>query len=169
MKPKTVGRDSGKKAAMTPEEYFGFQDDSVILTLDGEKQVSDLSVGDRVITRDSGMALITSISSRKVTTPAIRILAGSLGHTRPDRDVTLPAGQPILVRDWRAEAIFNTPQAIVNAGRLVDGEFITAVGEQEMTLYALAFDRSHILYVDGLEVVSNPQAAQKAQRKAEAA
>ena len=173
MKPKTVGRHGGSNAAQSPkdpspQDVVGLNADSIILTLDGEKPVSDLCVGDRVITRDSGMARITSVSSRKVTSRAIRILAGSLGHTRPDRDVILPAGQPILIRDWRAGALFNASQAMVPVSQLIDGEFITEMGEQEMTLYALSFARPHVLYVDGLEVASGGQAAKRANEKAAA-
>lgn len=159
MKPKTVGRDSDQEVTHTPESIAGLRADSIIMTLDGEKSVADLSVGDRVITRDSGMALITSVRSQKVRTRAVRILAGSLGHTRPDHDVTFPAGQPILIRDWRAGAVFNAKQAMVAVHRLIDGEFITDEGEQEMTLYELDFDRPHILYVDGLEVSSDASTA----------
>lgn len=158
MKPKTVGRISGTSTSEPPFQTSGLRADSIIMTMNGEMAVCDLSPGDRVITRDSGMAHVRSVISRKVTTRAVRIRAGSLGHTRPDCDVTIPAGQPVLVRDWRARAIFNARQAMVPAHRLIDGEFITDAGEVEMTLYHLAFDAPHILYVDGLELASDAQA-----------
>ena len=169
MKPKTVGRIDGKNPKGTlnespTSEVSGPQSDSYILTLDGEKPVSELSVGDRVITRDSGVARVTSVRSRKITTRAVRIQAGSLGHTRPERDVLLPAGQPVLIRDWRASAMFSSVgAAMIEAHRLIDGEFITDEGEQDMTLYELDFDRPHILYVDGLEVASDAAAHHAAQ------
>ncbi len=162
MKPKAVGRISGQLIAESPqdisEHVSGLWADSIIMTLNGERQVSDLPPGDRVITRDSGVALVTSIHSRQVTARAVTILAGSLGHTRPECDVTLPAGQPVLVRDWRARAIFNVRQAMVPTHRLVDGEFITDQGEIAMTIYELGFDTPHVLYVDGLEVGSDASA-----------
>lgn len=163
MKPKTVGRVGGQSTD-TPFDSTGLPSDSYILTLDGERQVSELNVGDRVITRDSGVARVTSVRSRKVSARAVRILAGSLGHTRPERDVLLPAGQPVLIRDWRAAAVFSSVgAAMVDAERLVDGEFITEAGEQEMTLYELSFERPHILYVDGLELASDAAAVRAAQ------
>ena len=159
MKPKTVGRVSGQHSTAAPHETSGLPSDSYILTLDGEKPVSDLCAGDRVITRDCGVARVTSVSSRKCTTRAVRILAGSLGHTRPERDVILPSGQPVLIRDWRASALFGAARAaMVAAHRLIDGEFITNAGAQELTLYEIAFDRPHILYVDGLELASDAAA-----------
>lgn len=156
MKPKTVGRVGGDSTAEAPFDIPGLQSDSYILTLDGEKSVSDLCPGDRVITRDSGVARVTRVCSRQITTRAVRIQAGSLGHTRPERDVLLPAGQPVLIRDWRASAMFSAADAaMVEAHRLIDGEYITDAGEREMTLYTLGFDRPHILYVDGLELASD--------------
>ncbi|MFK7941282.1 MAG: Hint domain-containing protein [Roseovarius sp.] len=164
MKPKTVGRVGGINPTDTPYEISGLQSDSYILTLEGEKPVSELCVGDRVITRDSGVACITSVRSRKITAPAVRISAGSLGHTRPERDVLLPAGQPVLIRDWRAKAVFSSLGAtMVEAYRLIDGEFVTDEGNKEMTLYVLDFDRPHILYADGLEVASDAAAYLQAQ------
>ncbi len=159
MKPKTVGRDSSASGATTPAFSYGLMANSIILTLDGEKRVADLKDGDRIITRDAGMAVLRGLTRRNITCQTVEIKAGSLGHTRPDRDVTLPAGHPILIRDWRAQALFNVRQAVVRADRLIDGEFITNAGRQTLTTYELHFDRPHILYVDGLEVASDAQAA----------
>lgn len=170
MKPKTVGRFAGQVTGETPFEMSGYRAgfgaDSILLTLAGEMPVSEISIGDRVITRDSGVAIVRSVTSRQVAVQAVRILAGSLGHTRPDCDVILPSGQPILVRDWRAQAMFNARQAMVPASRLIDGEFITDAGTQEMSLYHLHFDAPHILYVDGLELASDAAAVSAAQEKA---
>ena len=154
MKPKTVGRSDGTIAVMAPMNPAGLAADSIILTLDGEKRVGDIRPGDRAITRDSGMAVVKHVDTQTITTRAVRIKAGSLGHTRPERDVTLPADQQILVRDWRAKALFGATQAMVPAARLVDGEFVTLIEECEMSLYTLGFDRTHVLYVDGLELPS---------------
>ena len=82
------------------------------------------------------------------------ISAGSLGHTRPERDVTVPAGQSILIRDWRAEAIFGQKQALVPAALLADGEFVQVKENVSMTLFEIELDQPHVIYADGLEVVS---------------
>lgn len=157
MKPKTVGRTDGDSTVLPPVDVCGLWADSIILTLAGERRVADLRAGDRVITRDSGSAILTGLTRHTRRTPAVRILAGSLGHTRPERDVTLPADQPLLVRDWRAQALFGNAQALVSAERLVDGEFVTLEPVQEMTLVLLDFATPHILYVDGLELASSPK------------
>ncbi len=127
---------------------------SVVLTLDGALPVEFISPGDRVITRDSGMAVVTDVRRSKTRMAAVSIKAGSLGSTRPDRDAVLPASQEILIRDWRADALFGASQALVSAARLVDGEYIRDLGEQELDVIGLVFDTPHILYADGLEVAS---------------
>ena len=131
----------------------GFCAGTTVLTLDGELPVDHLQPGDRIITRDSGVATLRGIVRRVRKVTPICIKAGSLGHTRPDRDILLPPATRIHIRDWRAEALFGTPVAMIAAERLVDGEFISAANEQSMTVHRLAFDAPHIVYADGLEVV----------------
>ena len=155
MEPKTVG---GKGGAIPSQAYMqasGFTAGSIVMTLDGEKRVEDMRSGDRVITRDTGMAILEDVAIHTTRTRTVRIHAGSLGHTRPERDVTLPAGQAILIRDWRAEAMFGAKRAVVPATQLIDGEFITDAGVIDVTLYTLEFDAPHVLYVDGLELASS--------------
>lgn len=127
---------------------------TTIMTMKGEVPVEHLSVGDRVITRDAGMSVVTAINAKTSKMKPIRIKAGSLGHTRPDRDMIVAPGTQLHIRDWRAEALFGAPSAMVEAHRLVDGEFLSAQDSQDVTVYELCFDRQHIIYADGVEVVS---------------
>ena len=133
----------------------GLPGGSLIMTLAGEMPVANLRVGARVVTRDSGTAVLRAVRQRRIVAMAVRIRAGSLGHNRPEHDTTLPAGQPVLVRDWRAGALFGAPQALVPAARLIDGEFVTLWPSAAMTVYDLQFDTPHVLYVDGLELASS--------------
>ncbi|WP_234988821.1 Hint domain-containing protein [Tropicibacter naphthalenivorans] len=130
---------------------------TVVLTLDGALPVEFINEGDRVITRDSGMAVVKQVRRIRRKLPAVGIKAGSLGNTRPDRDAVFPATQELLVRDWRAETLFGASQALVPVARLVDGEFVRDLGEVEMETVELVFDAPHILYADGLEVASATQ------------
>ncbi len=127
---------------------------TTIMTLDGEMPVEHLTPGDRVITRDSGMAILREVRSVKSKFQPIRIKAGSLGHTRPDRDMLASPGMHVHIRDWRAEALFGKPSALVPAHKLVDGEFLSKRAAREMVTYHLVFDREHILYADGMEIGS---------------
>lgn len=127
---------------------------TTIMTLDGEIPVEHLSVGDRIITRDSGMSVIKAIKTRDAKIQPIRIKAGSLGHTRPDRDMIVAAGTRIHIRDWRAEALFGAAAATVEASRLVDGEFLSQLATRDVKMFDIIFDQEHILYADGVEIVS---------------
>lgn len=132
----------------------GLSAGTTIMTLDDEIPVEHLSIGDRVITRDSGMSVIKAINTRTVKMQTIRIKAGSLGHTRPDRDMVVAPGARIHIRDWRAEALFGGATATVEAHRLVDGEFLAHQPVANVQVFDLMFDREHILYADGVEVLS---------------
>lgn len=157
MEPKSVGRFGGN-ARRQHAELSGLLAGAVVMTLDGEIPVEFLSPGDRVVTRDSGMAIIRTIHVRHIVGNAIAIMAGSLGHTRPERDVVIPAGQEILIRDWRAPALAGKSQAMIPAAHLVDSHYVTLHRNVTMTVYDIAFDRAHVIYADGLELASAPAA-----------
>jgi len=147
--PQTAAPGTAPNPVHTEEGLFG---GTIVLTLDGEMPVEHLTPGDRIITRDTGVATLRGITAAVRKLAPVRIKAGSLGHTRPDRDIALPPATRLHIRDWRAEALFGTPTAMVAAGRLIDGEFIAQAEPQKITVYRLAFDGGHIVYADGLEV-----------------
>lgn len=153
MEPKTARRLDTKQ--VHPEH--GTTDvvcnaDSLILTLAGEIRVSNVQVGGKVITRDSGTARVLRITQSAVTCDAVAIKAGSLGHRRPPEDALLPATSRILIRDWRAQALCGRTQMIAQARRLCDNEYIRLVPDHRFDLVTLHFDKPHILYVAGLEL-----------------
>ncbi|MDJ0821516.1 MAG: Hint domain-containing protein [Paracoccaceae bacterium] len=157
MEPKTVRRAGGGLPArhiLSETNGNALAAGTVVLTLDGALPVEYLNAGDRVITRDSGAVTLRAVRRGKRRVAAVAIAAGSLGNTRPDRDAVLAANQEILIRDWRAEALFAASRALVPVSRLIDGEFVRDLGLVEMELVELVFDTPHILYADGLEVAS---------------
>ena len=128
---------------------------TTVLSLDGALPVEHLFVGDRLITRHGARAL-TAID--KITLPLdtaiVRVTQNALGG-RPDRDLWLPAAQRILIRDWRAQALYGQKQACVPAGQLADGEYIRLeVLREAVTGFALSFGRPEVFYADGLELAS---------------
>lgn len=125
---------------------------TTVLTLMGELPVEHLCEGDRIITRDAGVAVLRGLRAEVAEVALVRIKAGSLGHTRPERDVALGPGTPVLIRDWRAPALYGQPSAMVPAGRLVDGEFVASEARAVVRLFTLVFDRPHVIYADGLEI-----------------
>lgn len=117
--------------------------------------VEFISDGDKIITRDAGFVRVTKVEQTRQLVRAISFAAGSLGDTRPDQDLILPAGQDVLIRDWRAKAMFGTERALVRADALIDGEFIRDLGLRPMDLHQLHFDSPHILFAGGLELASH--------------
>ncbi|MEM6588002.1 MAG: Hint domain-containing protein [Pseudomonadota bacterium] len=150
----TFDREFGVLTLEATQSTGGLLAHSNIMTATGERRVDTLETGDRIVTRDQGMVVLDDLRAREVEVPLVKIAARSLGHNRPEEDTVMPAGQRILIRDWRAQAVFGSKVALVPAERLVDGEFVTIEPTAMITVYDLLFDDPHILYVDGLEVAS---------------
>lgn len=153
----TAGSDlSVARRVMTPgpdaRTEGGIVHGTLVLTQRGEVGVQDLRPGDKVISRNAGLARLTGMLQRCVTLNMISVTAGSLGHTRPEQDMCLPAGQQVLIRDWRADAMFGKPRALVPARDLVDGEFILDIGPCRERIYHLQFDCPQVIYAGGLEL-----------------
>lgn len=148
----TTQKDLRSNAVVTSGVLQGTK----ILTLDGEIPVDFLEMGDRVLTR-SGARILKSI---EITVMAhvrmVRIGASTLGVERPEEDVLVPAGQKILVRDWRAMAFAGTKQALIAAARLTDGEFIRGEVLDLARIYTLGFEDEVVIYAGGLELACDP-------------
>jgi hypothetical protein len=129
---------------------------TVVLTLDGALPVEHLAPGDRIVTRAGAQRLSGIAVAGTAEVPLVRISARALGHDRPSEDVILPASQPVLLRDWRARALFGQDQAVVPAGRLIDGSYIRAETGVALRLYRLTFERPAVLYAGDLELASTP-------------
>lgn len=132
----------------------GFVQDSVIITTCGLRRIQDLRVGDRLVTRSSGVVPVDRIEQNSLVAKAVYVIAGTMGHHHATRDSLLPAGQPVLVRDWRAQALGRHPEIIACAETLIDGEFVRDLGQQPMTLYRVFCKTAQVLYADGMELVS---------------
>ncbi|MCC7322160.1 MAG: Hint domain-containing protein [Rubellimicrobium sp.] len=123
-----------------------------ILTLDGELPVEHLMPGDRIITRGTGIARLVRVERFETVAALVRIAAGSLGHTRPGRDTVVGPGTGVLIRDWRARALWGQAEAVVPAARLVDDRFVRREDEAPVTLCLPVFEGGHVIYADGLEI-----------------
>ena len=123
-----------------------------VLTLDGEMPVEFLQPGDRVLTRAGARRLkqveVTVVRNARV----IKISHGTLGVDCPAEDVTVSAAQTILIRDWRARAMFGQNQAMIPAARLADGEYIRAETLAEARFFSLSFEDDAVIYAGGLEL-----------------
>ena len=123
-----------------------------VLTLEGEMPVEFLQSGDRVLTR-AGMRRVAQVAVTVVQNARVVMIAhDTLGVDRPSADVTISAAQQILIRDWRAKALTGKAQAMVPAGRLVDGEYIRAAVLPEARIFTLTFAEDAVIYAGGLEL-----------------
>jgi hypothetical protein len=129
----------------------GLVEGSTVMTLSGAKAVQDLRAGDRVITRSGAMVLRDIEMRTERHARLVRISASALGNERPDEDITVAADQPILVRDWRAQALAGSDRAMIPAARLADGEYIRAEARRDIRVYRLCFDAPAVIYAQGLE------------------
>jgi hypothetical protein len=163
MEPKTVRRaNMGQKNARlvaADQACNALPLGTIVQTLDGLLPVEFLEVGDRVITRNQGFARLRELRVSVQTVPAIRVQAGTLGNMRPDCTVDLPANHQVLVRDWRAKALFSKAAALAPAEKLVDGEFIQDQGLQVLELYSLHFAADQVIFAGGLELACGAQTA----------
>ncbi len=132
---------------------------TMIQARDGETPVEALQPGDQIITRTQGFSSISNIQKTRSMMHGVTFTAGSLGHTQPGRDLLLPVNQQVLIRDWRAKAMFGQPQAVVPAFELIDDEFIRDEGLQMLELCILSFDRPHVIYAGGMEIATSKAAS----------
>ncbi|MEZ5716368.1 MAG: Hint domain-containing protein [Paracoccaceae bacterium] len=63
----------------------GFVPGGIVLTLDGALPVEHLVPGDRIVTRDTGMAILRGVERFGALCDSVAVRAGTLGADRPDR------------------------------------------------------------------------------------
>ena len=134
----------------------GLASGTTVLTLDGILPVEFLTPGDRIVTRDGAQRLSSIEVSLVQNARVIRITEGTLGIDQPTGDMIVSPDQPIMIRDWRAKAMFGTATAMVPAMRLVDGEYIRAEVLAEARFYTLRFATEAVIYAGGLKLACVP-------------
>ncbi|WP_073329996.1 Hint domain-containing protein [Wenxinia saemankumensis] len=132
----------------------GLPSGTIVLTMDGEMPVEHLAPGDRIVTREGGMARIREIRVLRQRIAPVRVRAGTFGHARPGEDTLLSPATRVHLRDWRARALYGAATADMPAGRLVDGTFVLREAAREMRLHDVVLDRPQTLYAGGLELRS---------------
>jgi hypothetical protein len=125
---------------------------TLVRTLDGILPVEFLEPGDRIITR-SGTRQLGSISvSKRRMMRVIRISASTQGHDRPEHDLLLVPGQPVVIRGWRAKALYGVPVAAVPAERLADGAFVRIETLPDARIFTLRFAEDEVIWAEGVEI-----------------
>jgi Hint domain len=125
---------------------------TMVRTLDGILPVEFLELGDRIVTRSGARRLASFSVVTRRHVQLVRIRASAMGHDRPDQDLLLSPGQPVVIRDWRAKVLYGTPVAAIPAARLADGEFVVSETRQNAKLFTLRFEEDEVIYAEGLEL-----------------
>ncbi len=135
-----------------------------IMTPEGVMPIELLREGDLVQTKDNGAQPIRWIGSRRMTGARlfalpklrpIRIAADFFQEDVPDRDLTVSPDHRILVKGAVAQELFNTPEVLVTAKDLINGETVTVdLQRREVTYVHLLLDRHQVVWANGVETES---------------
>lgn len=157
MVQKNQGHERGENTRAPRRIYMsGLAAGTTVTTLDGELPVEFLHAGDRIVTLDQGMMKLRAITARPAwKSDLARITPRALAPNSDTPDFWIAAHQPILIRDWRAPAMFGRSRALVPANRMLDGEHIRReVQGGQIMLFQLHFEKTHLLRVGGIELTS---------------
>ena len=122
-----------------------------VVTLDGVMPVEFVEPGDRIVTR-TGIRKLTAKRASRYTGTAYVVKGGSLGHVLKGEDSVLLPATRVLVRDWRAVALFGVEAARVKIEALEDGEFVLAVRVTDLPVFTLEFDGEDVAFAAGMEI-----------------
>lgn len=132
---------------------------TLIRTPDGLRPVEEIQPGDLVWTADNGPRPVRWIGHRHLTPQdliehdwlhPISFAPGALGPDVPARRMRVSPQHRILVKDWRAELMFDTPEVLIPAKALVNGKGVTQDSSGDaLTYYHLLFDDHEVIETDG--------------------
>ena len=135
-----------------------------ISTPEGLIPIEHLREGDLVQTKDNGAQPIRWIGSRHMTGARlfamphlrpIRIHSGHFLQDLPDQDLIVSPQHRILIKGPVARELFNTPEVLVAAKDLINGETITVdLKLREVTYIHLLLDRHQVMWANGVETES---------------
>ena len=137
--------------AETDTDVTGLVAGAEVLTIEGLMPVEFLEPGDRIVTR-GGVRRLAELQRGSYSGRACVVMGGSLGHMLPGRDTMLTPRTRVLVRDWRAQVMFNCEIALVAVEALVDELFVKEVTVRDMPLFTLVFEAPQVIYAGGMEL-----------------
>lgn len=129
-----------------------------IHTENGDFPVEDLKVGDQVLTADGSYQTIRWIGHSQVPIGAhpsnenlrpIRIQAGALGSSLPVRDLLVSPQHRMLVRSKIAQRMFDTPEVLVAAKKLLPLSGVCVDRDVEnVSYFHIAFDKHEVIFAE---------------------
>lgn len=141
-----------------------FTPDTRLRTPTGARMIRELRPGDLVLTKDNGPQAVLWAGQRRVNGARlhamphlrpIRFRTGALGIGRPDGDLLVSPQHRMLVKGAAAQALFNTPEVLVTAADLVNGNAVRRDHALcEVTYVHILLERHNIVWANGLETES---------------
>lgn len=146
---------------VSPGSVTCFTPQSLIQTAKGLVPISDLAVGDKIMTRDHGLQELRWIG-RRVVRPSelqknqklypVRISAGALGSGCPERDILVSRQHRILVPDTHSAHVHDV---FISAIQLTKLSGIYVDESLDFIEYIhLLFDQHEVVFVDGTKAES---------------
>jgi hypothetical protein len=142
-------------------DFICFARGTLIETEHGPKAIEDLSPGDMVKTKDSGLQVIEWISSRKLSAQElqrmphlrpIRFRKGALGQNLPSMDLVVSPQHRMLLNDWRCQMLFDAREVLAPSKALVNDRDIMTDHDADGVEYFHFMCKEHeIVYANGTE------------------
>jgi hypothetical protein len=136
-----------------------FTPGTLIATMEGEKLVENLKVGDRVITRDNGAQEIRWLGNKPMSGEQLQanphlqpilVRKGSLGGGLPERDMLVSPNHRMLVNNAEVGLLFNEPEVLVAAKHLINADKgIVSVAASQTTYIHFMFDHHEVVLSNG--------------------
>lgn len=160
----TLGNSAGNAAAASDGGVICFTPGTCIRTPGGPRLIEDLREGDLVQTKDDGAQPIRWVGSRRMSGARlfampklrpVRIAAGVLNAGEPDADLIVSPQHRILIKGRAAQELFNTPEVLVAAKDLINGDTITVdLKLREVTYIHVLFDSHQVIWANSVETES---------------
>lgn len=136
-----------------------FTSGTLIETPFGMRDVADLRRGDLVLTADAGPqpVQIKAETTADTTHPdlaPITIRANAIAPSVPQMDLTVSPQHRILVKGWRAQMFFGSPELLVPAKGLINDCTIIRAPQPQTRYIHIGFDAHHIITSNGLATES---------------
>ncbi len=135
-----------------------FTPGTTIATAKGERLVEELTVGDRIITRDNGIQEIAWVGHKEmsgkqlVQNPHLKpilIKAGALGNGLPERDMMVSPNHRVLVASDLTQLYFEENEVLAAAKHMVGSNGIHAINVMQTTYVHFMFERHEVVLSNG--------------------
>ncbi|MFT5944279.1 MAG: Ca2+-binding RTX toxin-like protein [Yoonia sp.] len=135
-----------------------FTPGTAIATAKGERLVEELTIGDRIITRDNGIQEIAWVGHKEmsgkqlVQNPHLKpilIKAGALGNGLPERDMMVSPNHRVLVASDLTQLYFEENEVLAAAKHMVGANGIHAVDVMSTTYVHFMFERHEVVLSNG--------------------